>query len=88
MVTLGEPFRAIKDTFRYRMLTQSSATAKRFIKPKRGSKKLPSVLSPGRPPYPAQLAKTTGGTQMRSGKDYRGHGYSAPGRTQIRRDLS
>ena len=38
--------------------------------------------------YPAQLPKTTGGTQMRSGKDYRGHGYSVPGRTQIRRDLS
>src|SRR6267378_2720641 len=28
---------------------------------------------------------TTGGTQMRWGKDRRGHGYSAPGRTQIRR---
>ena len=38
--------------------------------------------------YPAQLSKTTGGTQMRSGKDYRGHGYSVRGRTQIRRDLS
>src|SRR5258707_15531449 len=33
----------------------------------------------------AQLSKTTGGTQMRSGKDHRGQGYSAPGRRQIRR---
>jgi hypothetical protein len=31
---------------------------------------------------------TTGGTQMRSGKDHRGPGYSAPRSTQIRRDLS
>jgi hypothetical protein len=46
-----------------------------------------AVPSP-RSPYPAQLSKTTGGTRMSSGKDYRGHGYSAPGRTQIRRDLS
>ena len=37
--------------------------------------------------YPAQLPKTTGGTQRRSGKDRRGHRYSAPGRTQIRKDL-
>ena len=42
----------------------------------------------GSPALPAQLSKTTGGTQMRSGKDYRGHGYFVPGRTQIRRDLS
>jgi hypothetical protein len=46
------------------------------------------LAASGRPPYPAELSKTTGGTQMRSGKDHRGHGYSAPGRTQIRRDLS
>jgi hypothetical protein len=39
-------------------------------------------------PYPAQLPKTTGGTRRHSGKDRRGHGYSVPGRTQIRRDLS
>jgi hypothetical protein len=30
---------------------------------------------------------STGGTQMRSEKDRRGHRYSSPGRTQIRRDL-
>jgi hypothetical protein len=32
-------------------------------------------------------ASPTGGMQMRSGKDRRGHRYSSPGRTQIRRDL-
>ena len=36
-----------------------------------------------RPP----ISKTTDGTQMRSGKDCRDHGYPVLGRRQIHRDL-
>jgi hypothetical protein len=35
-----------------------------------------------------QCRSAIGGTQMRSGKDCKGRRYSAPGRKQIRKDLS
>jgi hypothetical protein len=39
-------------------------------------------------PENCRCGSATGGTQMRSGKDRKGPGYSAPERTQIRKHLS
>jgi hypothetical protein len=39
-------------------------------------------------PKNCRRRSATGGTRMRSGKDRKGPGYFAPGRTQIRKHLS